>query len=233
MNFSCLAVDDEVLALDVVQTYVERIPWLDLKERCRTATEALAFLRRETVHILFLDIQLPDITGMEMLRSLPRPPLVIFTTAFEQYAVESYTVDAVDYLVKPFSFERFLNAVHKAEMLLAPSTDASGGGDTLFIHTEQGDLRVAGRDVLYIESLSEYAVIRTVAKEYLVRESLREIERRTARLGFLRVHKSYIVSIHNVSKVENNVIRVGDVVIPVGKTYRDAVRHFVERLRIG
>ncbi|MCZ7558108.1 MAG: response regulator transcription factor [Bacteroidia bacterium] len=233
MKFTCIAVDDEVLALDVVQTYVERLPWLQLKARCLTATDALAVLRQETVDILFLDIQLPDITGMEMLRSLHRPPLVIFTTAFEQYAVESYTVDAVDYLVKPFSFERFLNAVHKAEVLLAPSSKVIDGGDTLFIHTEQGDLRIAGRDVLYIKSLSEYAIVRTVTKEYLVRESLREIEMRIARLGFLRVHKSYIVSIPNVSKVENNVIRVGDAVIPVGKTYRDAVRHFVERFRIG
>ena len=233
MIYSCLAVDDEVLALDIVQTYVERFPWLELRGRCQTAMEALRVLRETPVDILFLDIQLPDITGMEMLRSLYRPPLVIFTTAYERYAVESYTVDAVDYLVKPFSFERFLAAVQKAESILSAAASTPDGGDALFIHTDQGDVRIASKDVLYIKSLSEYAVVYTSAKEYLVRESLRDIEMRLSRFGFLRVHKSYIVSSRNVSTVDANVIRVGDAVIPVGKTYRDAVRQFVERSRIG
>jgi len=233
MIHTCLAVDDEILALDIVQTYVERTPWLQLKGRCTTAMAAMNVLRETPVDILFLDVQLPDLTGLEMLRALARPPLVIFTTAYERYAVESYTLDAVDYLVKPFSFERFLTAAQKADSVLAATVARQGHPDSLFIHTDQGDIRIPSTDVLYIKGLSEYAIVKTLKKEYMVRESLKDIESRISRFGFLRVHKSYIVGMHHVHLVDHGVIRVGDAVIPIGKTYRDAVRVFIERSRIG
>ncbi len=238
MTWTCLAVDDEYLALNVIENFVSRIPWLALKGRCTTAMAAVETLRKEHVDILFLDIQLPDITGIDMLRTLPHPPLVIFTTAYAAYAVESYTVDAVDYLLKPFSFERFLAGVQKAETLLrnadasssvAPRDDAA----SLFIRTEEGDLRVPAQDILFIKGLREYAQVQTRTKHYLIRESLREIETRFTRFGFLRVHKSYIVSMHHVAVVDHNVIRVGDEVIPIGKTYREAVRTYIDQMRIG
>ena len=237
MTRTCLAVDDEYLALNVVEKYVARVPWLELKGRCKTAMEAMEALRDGGVDILLLDIQLPDITGIDMLRTLPRPPAVIFTTAYSAYAVESYTVDAVDYLLKPFPFERFLVAVQKADDQLraaaAAAVPVGRGEDSLFIRTDQGDLRIDAGDVLSVEGLREYTLVRTKAKEYMVRESLRDIEQRLARFGFLRVHKSYIVGIRHVVVIDHNVIRVGDQVIPIGKTYREAVRAFIETKRIG
>jgi len=238
MTRTCLAVDDEYLALNVVENYVSRIPWLELKGRCATAMSAVEMLRGTPVDILFLDIQLPDLTGIDMLRTLGRPPVVIFTTAYASYAVESYTVDAVDYLLKPFSFERFLSAVQKADVQLQSSQGLSmnGAGEdsaSVFIHTDDGDLRVPAGDILFIRGLREYALVQTKSKEYLIRENLRDIETRLARFGFLRVHKSYIVSIHHVVIIDHNVIRVGDEVIPIGKTYRETVRNFIGQIRLG
>lgn len=238
MTWSCLAVDDEYLALNVIENFVSRIPWLELKGRCTTAMAAMEQLRKEPVDILFLDIQLPDITGIDMLRTIPRPPLVIFTTAYAAYAVESYTVDAVDYLLKPFSFERFLAGVQKAETVLrssasVPAMAAREESASLFIRTEAGDLRVPAKDILFIKGLREYALVQTRTKNYMIRESLRDIELRFARFGFLRVHKSYIVSMHHVAVVDHNVVRVGDEVIPIGKTYREAVRMYIGQMRIG
>jgi len=233
---SCLAVDDEYLALNLVEKYVARVPWLTLAGRCTTAVEALERLRDTPVDILLLDIHLPDITGIEMLHTLPDAPLVIFTTAFDRYAVESYTLDAVDYLLKPFSFERFLAAVQKAERVLrrhGAAMRAPDPGGLLFIHTDRGDLRIAADDVLSITGLREYAVVRTRAREYMVRENLRAIEGRLAPFGFLRVHKSHIVNMHHVSVVDHTVLRVGDEVIPIGKTYREAVRAYIAQLSIG
>jgi DNA-binding LytR/AlgR family response regulator len=238
MTWTCLAVDDEYLALNVIENFVSRVPWLELKGRCTTAMEAMEKLHDEAVDILFLDIQLPDLTGIDMLRTLTRPPVVIFTTAYAAYAVESYTVDAVDYLLKPFAFERFLTAVQKADAQLrnaAPAPALTMGEDiaSVFIRTDGGDIRVAVGDILFIKGLREYALVQTTSREYLIRDSLRDIEKRFASFGFLRVHKSYIVGVRHVVVVDHTVLRVGDEVIPIGKTYRETVRTFIEQMRLG
>ena len=238
MTWTCLAVDDEYLALNVIENFVSRVPWLELKGRCTTAMAAVEKLHDQAVDILFLDIQLPDLTGIDMLRTLTRPPVVIFTTAYSAYAVESYTVDAVDYLLKPFAFERFLAAVQKADAQLRNTSSGpplTKGEDiaSVFIHTDEGDIRVAVRDILFIKGLREYALVQTRSREYLIRDSLRDIEKRFACFGFLRVHKSYIVGVRHVVVVDHTVLRVGDEVIPIGKTYREAVRTFIEQMRLG
>ncbi|HOJ05887.1 MAG TPA: response regulator transcription factor [Bacteroidota bacterium] len=232
MILRCIAVDDEELALDIVQTYIERVPWLQLLARCGSAMEAMDVLRETHVDVLFLDIQMPVLTGMEMLRSLAHPPMVVFTTAYENYAVESYTVDAVDYLVKPFSFERFLAALRKVETLATTRTRPETV-DALFVHTDRGDQRIAVGDILHIQGQSEYATLTCAHASYLLRESLRELEWRLAPLGFLRVHKSWIVNLRHVRTIDHGVMRVGDEVIPIGKMYRDSVRACIDRLRIG
>ncbi len=233
MNMTCLAVDDEPLALDIIESYASRVDWLQLRGRCLTAMEAIAILREESVDILFLDIQLPDLNGFELLASLPHPPRVIFTTAYEQFAAQSYNVDAVDYLVKPFSFERFLRAVQKAADAIVHDIHAPVADATVFVHTDEGDVRIDAQDILYVQGMNEYAVVRTHARKFTVRESLKDIERRLARYGFLRVHKSWIVAVNSIVLVDHNVLRVGDAVIPVGKTYRDSLRTVIDRRRIG
>lgn len=233
MNMTCLAVDDEPLALDIIETYTSRVDWLQLQGRCLTAMETIAVLREHPVDILFLDIQLPDLNGFELLASLPHPPRVIFTTAYEQFGAQSYTVDAVDYLVKPFSFERFLRAVQKAADAIIHDTHSPGADATLFIHTDEGDVRINAQDILYVQGMNEYAVVRTRERKFTVREPLKDIERRLSRYGFLRVHKSWIVAVNSIALVDHNVLRVGDAVIPVGKTYRDSLRAVIDRRRIG
>ena len=229
MTLTCLAVDDEPLALEIIAAHAARVSWIDLAGQCGTATEAIAFLQQQHVDLLFLDIQLPDLTGLEMLATLPHPPMVIFTTAYEQYAVESYSFDAVDYLVKPFSFERFLRAVQKA----AAKRPEPDHGRFLFIHTDGGDLRVDIDDLLYVKGMNEYVVVRGGNKEYIVRESLRDLEQRLAPFGFVRVHKSWIVALRKITVIDHGVLRVGDTVIPVGKSYREALRQVIDRMRIG
>ena len=231
MILTCLAVDDEPLALDIIETYVGDISWLNLAGRCGTSMEAASLLRETEIDLLFLDIQLPDLSGFQLLRSLRRPPLVVFTTAYEQYAVESYTVDAIDYLVKPFSFERFLRAVQKAADTIVPPDQ--GNGARLFIHTDEGDMRIDSDDILYVKGMNDYALVRTAARQFTVRESLRDIELRIGHRGFLRVHKSWIVALRHISVVDRSILRVGDAVIPIGKTYRDAVRLVIDKNRIG
>ncbi len=232
MIITCLAVDDEPLALDVIETYVHKINWLSLASRCGTSMEALHILRTREIDLIFLDIQLPDLTGFELLRTLRKPPMVVFTTAYEIFAAESYTVDAVDYLVKPFSFERFLRAAQKAA---EERTDKHEHNDSsqFFIHTDQGDVRIDVHDILYVKGLNEYAIIKTELREFVVRESLRDIEERIAHYGYLRVHKSWIVSIRNIAIIDRNILRVGDAVIPIGRTYLESVRQVVEERRLG
>lgn len=231
MTLKCLAVDDEPLALEIIASYAAQVDWIDLAGQCASATEAISFLQKHPVDLLLLDIQLPDLTGMEMLSTLRRPPMVIFTTAYESYAVESYTFDAVDYLVKPFSFERFLRAVQKASAQRSPAR--ADGPDFIFIHSDSGDVRVDLGDILYIRGMNEYALVRSRTKEYIVRESLRDLESRLSPLGFVRVHKSWIVAIRKISVIDHGVLRIGDTVIPVGKSYRDGLREVIDRMRLG
>ncbi|MBE0645846.1 MAG: response regulator transcription factor [Bacteroidetes bacterium] len=240
MTLTCLAVDDEPLALDIIESYAGKVDWLRLSGRCTSSTDAISFLQGQDVDLLLLDIQLPDLNGFELLSTLRHPPLVIFTTAYESYAVESYTVDAVDYLVKPFSFERFLRAAQKAAAQKTaspiPPLAQQIKDDSvrpLFIHTDTGDVRVEVDDLLYVKGMNEYAVVRSGTQEYVVRESLRQLEARLAPFGFIRVHKSWIVSLRKITVVDRGILRVGDAVIPVGKSYRDALRQLIEQSRIG
>jgi DNA-binding LytR/AlgR family response regulator len=232
MTISCLAVDDEPLALDVIETFVQKISWLTLVGRCGTSMEALQILRSREIDLLFLDIQLPDLTGFELLRTLSKPPMVVFTTAYAHFAAESYTLDAVDYLVKPFTFERFVRAAQKAA---EERTDrhVHNGSSQFFIHTDQGDVCIDVHDILYIKGLNEYAIIKTGLREFVVRESLRDIEERIAHYGYLRVHKSWIVSIKSIAVIDRTFLRVGDAVIPIGRTYHERVRQVVEERRLG
>lgn len=233
----CLLVDDEPLARRLLASFVARVPFLQLVDTCASALDAMAVLQREPVDVIFLDIQMPDLTGVEFVRSLKPDALIIFTTAFEQYAVEGFLLNAVDYLVKPIAFERFLQAAQRAQERLAPPAAGPlapaaaplGADDYLFIKIEYHMQRVALRDIRYIEGLKDYVKIYVGPnRPLLTLNSLRAFEERLPAQEFVRVHRSYIVAISKIDSIRKNRIHLGEVIIPVGDVYAEAFQRLVE-----
>ncbi|WP_226163186.1 LytR/AlgR family response regulator transcription factor [Hymenobacter terricola] len=224
----CLLVDDEQLALRLLTEFVGRLPFLTLVGTARTALDALAILQAEPVDLLFLDIQMPKLTGTDFVRSLRPEALVIFTTAYQQYAAESYDLAAVDYLVKPFAFERFMRAAHRAQEQHAARQNraapaAPADEDYLFVKADYHTLRLNIRDILYLEGLKDYLKIHLrTGKPVVTLGSLRAYEERLAARGFVRVHRSYLVALRHIDSIRTNRIYLGAAIIPVGDTYAAA-----------
>ena len=223
----CLLVDDEPLALRLLASFVARVPGLVLVGTCRSALEAHAVLRREPVDLLFLDIQMPDLTGVEFVRSVRPEAQVVFTTAYENYAVEGFALNALDYLLKPIAFDRFLQAVHKAEERRATRPDpapAPVADDFLFIKADYHSQRVALRDIRYLEGLKDYVKLYTTAapRPLLTLNSLKAFEERLPAADFVRVHRSYIVALGHIDSIRKNRIYLGEAVIPVSDSYTEA-----------
>lgn len=237
MTIRCLLVDDEPLALDVLEHYIARLPSLQLVARCGNAIEAGERLRGGDIDLIFLDIHMPQMTGLEFLRSLRSPPLVVFTTAYPNYAVEGFNLDALDYLLKPVSFERFLKAVHKAQEYLElrhrPGGMADEGVPDHFFVREEGRLvRIAFDDILYIESLEDYVRICTRTRRIVALQTMKHLESFLPAPQFVRVHRSFIVAFDAITSVTGNTIQIGGAGIPagipIGKSYRD---DFFRRIR--
>lgn len=223
--YRCLVVEDEPLAQNVLKKYIAEHPLLELAAVCADAPEAQQWLVRQQAAIVFLDINLPRLSGISFLKSLSRPPLVIFTTAYPEFAVEGFELDAVDYLVKPFSFERFLRAVNKAlEKLerkepggaLAPAT-------SIFIRADKKVYKINLADILYIEALDDYVKVVTTQGHYLVHETLKSLQEELPAEQFMRVHKSYIIASSKIVFIEGNYVKIGDRDIPIGASYREEV----------
>jgi DNA-binding LytR/AlgR family response regulator len=227
MTYNCLIVDDEQLARNLLKGYVAKIPELHLVGECKNPLEARAILQQQTVHLLLLDIEMPDIRGTDFLRSLDRKPAVIFTTAYSEYALESYDLNAADYLVKPISFERFLKAIHKVLAHAWPQHQPKATADPatayLVVHADHKLYKVPLVDIEYIEGLREYVSYFTKEKRIVALESLKNLEERLPADQFMRVHKSYIVPIAKIKTMEGNQLQIGTKMIPVGRSYRDIV----------
>lgn len=242
---NCLAVDDESLALDLLEDNIHKVPFLNLVARCRNAFEAMEYLRREPIDLIFLDIQMPGLTGVQFLQSLgPNPPMVIFVTAYGQYALEGFNLDVVDYLLKPVSFERFLKAVNKADEL--HHLRASGGqpaetrpeapaaseaipgstspGDYLFVNADYSLVKIRLGDITYVEGLKDYVKIYQEGhtRPVITRLTMKALEERLPSGRFLRVHKSYIVSLDKIESIRNLRIKMGAAQIPVSEHYSEA-----------
>ncbi len=226
----CLLIDDEPLALRLLTDFVSRVPFLSLTGTARTALEALTFLQAQPVDLLFLDIQMPDLTGTEFVRSLRPDALVVFTTAYQQYAVESYDLAAVDYLVKPFAFERFVRAAQRAqEQHTLRHSPVPVAEDYLFVKADYHSLRLNVRDIRYLEGLKDYVKIHAAAARPVVTlGSLRNFEERLPAREFVRVHRSYLVALRHIDSIRTNRIYLGDSIIPVGETYAAALQQAVE-----
>lgn len=241
MNINCLAIDDEPLALDVIADHASKIPYLSLKGKTRNAFEAIELIEKGPIELLFLDIQMPELTGFELLQSLTKKPLVVFTTAYPHFALESYEIDAVDYLVKPIPFNRFLKAVNKVKQRLSPSSltllpelNASNedSQEYIFVKSEYKTVKIFLHEIIYIESMKEYVAFHLKDRKVLSLLSLSSVEEALNREKFVRVHRSFIVALDKIDSLERNLIRLGNTSITVGENYRDIFHSIVENKRI-
>ncbi|MEZ4888784.1 MAG: LytTR family DNA-binding domain-containing protein [Chitinophagales bacterium] len=231
----CLIVDDEYLALQLLESYISKIPSLQLIDKCSNALQALEVLRNQTIDLLFLDIQMPDLTGLELLKTLPHPPMVIFTTAYSDYAIEGYELNVLDYLLKPIAFERFVKAVNKAKTLFTlQNKDISIQNNSItsnepiknymMVKADYKNLKVRFEDILYIEGLKEYVSIYTsTGKRIITHSTMKNMESNLPPHQFMRIHKSYIISLPKVEAIVGNMIEINKQEIPIGRSYRSVV----------
>lgn len=241
MNINCLAIDDEPLALDVIADHVSKIPFLLLKGKTRNAFEAIELIEKGTIDLVFLDIQMPELTGFELLQSLTKKPFVVFTTAYPHFASESYEIDAVDYLVKPIPFNRFLKAVNKVKQRLSPSPSVPAlspdvtnedNQEYIFVKSEYKTVKIFLHEIIFIESMKEYVAFHLRDRKVLSLLSLSAVEEALNKEKFVRVHRSFIVALDKIDSLERNLIRLGNTSITVGENYRDLFHSIVENKRI-
>ena len=222
---SCIAIDDEPKALEVIERYCGKTGIVDLKATFREPLKAIEFLNSEKVDLIFLDINMPDLSGMQLVQTLSPRPMIIFTTAYSHYAVESYDLNARDYLLKPITFERFLAAVNKVAAALSPkNTTANEDEPTVFIKSGPQTYQVKVADILYLEKDGNYITVHLKEKNILIRENMGDIFDLVPQTDFLRVHKSYVVAIKHISMIEVHQLVINGEKIPIGSTYREALK---------
>jgi len=227
-------VDDEELARTLLENYINRLPYLKLVGKCSNPIEALVLLQNQSVDLIFLDIQMPEMIGTDFLKSLSHKPMVVFTTAYPEYALEGFELDVVDYLLKPFPFERFLKAVNKASDLsklknqggsasIISSEGSNSAKNYILVKSEHKVHRIAYDDIQYIQSMREYVAYYTPKGRVLSLGSLKKLEVDLPHSRFLRIHKSYIISKEKVATLEGNMVHIGEDKIPIGASYRKEV----------
>ena len=235
MRLRCLLIDDEPPALKVLTNYISNINGLEIVGQCKNAIEALNILHEKTVDVIFLDIKMPKILGTEFLKSLSHPPKVIFVTAYRDYAVEGYELDAVDYLVKPVSFERFIKAISKVNRLmgresLTASTDKQISEPFVYLKVDRDMKKVFLNEILYIESWKDYVkLFLSNGKTLLVKQSISSMETLLSDHKFLRVHRSYMVSLNKISGYNGVSVQLESTDIPIGRLYKQMV---MDRLQV-
>lgn len=237
----CLVVDDEPLAIQLLQNYIQRVDSLVLARSCNNAVEALACLQHRQIDLLFLDIQMPKITGIELLKSLSYKPKVILTTAYRDYAVEAFDLDVVDYLLKPISFERFLRAVSKAlgSQLSSPAADPdhqllhSFNESYIYLREEKEMVKVLLKDIIYIESLRDYVRVKTIQGQIITYNKIGYLEKKLPEHKFIRVHRSYIVALEKVTTFTPALVKLENAIsLPIGRNYKNATVKALNRFNI-
>ncbi len=238
---NAIIVDDEPLALDVLETFIEQIPEINLVQRCENAFEANEALKQNKIDLLFLDIQMPQLTGIDFYKSLSNPPAVIFTTAYSNYAVEGFEMDAVDYLVKPISLDRFMKAVNKASEKINNNRDNTtfGGGDDdefFFVKADKKLVKVNFDEILYIEGLKDYVIIRLEQGRVITLQTMKSLEEKLPQRFFKRIHRSYIVGLNKIQAIVGNMVELNEnnkiKQIPIGKNYKDELLDIVNQNRL-
>ena len=238
MKLKCIAVDDEPLALDILEDYISKVPFLELVKRTENAIEALQLVQAGGIDLVFLDVQMPDLTGIQFLKIATGKSNYILTTAYSQYALESYDLNVSDYLLKPIAFDRFYKAVEKVHNLVnktvaatpapAPVLTANTAAapvqpiqDFIFVKTEHKIQKIQLDDILYIEGLKDYISIFTKAERVITLQNMKKMEETLPHSQFIRVHKSYIISLDKIESIERSRISIFSKIIPIGDTYRD------------
>ncbi|MBL8016334.1 MAG: response regulator transcription factor [Ignavibacteria bacterium] len=225
MIIKCIAVDDEPLALDIIKDYISRVPFLKLVKTFKDGMSVIEYLSGNPVDLMFLDIEMGGLTGTQLLKALPKKPMVIMTTAYRKYAVDAFDLDVTDYLLKPFSFERFLKSVEKTCSLMKESHktyDADRDAkDYFFVKSGYKMLKVNFADILYIEGMSEYIIIRTKAANIITLQSFKNVETELPASGFVRIHKSYLVALDKIESIEGQNIIIGGKELPIGSKYKN------------
>lgn len=232
-----LIVDDEPLARELLESYLLKMPGYSIVATCANALEAFAIISRQDVDLMLLDINMPEMSGIDFLKTIKDPPLVIFTTAYSQFAVESYELDAIDYLLKPVVFDRFIKAIGKASALLKASREpdvkaiqrATGNDDILFVKSDGKMIRIDLRELWFVEGLRNYIRLWTPQGKIIVHSTMKSFEDHLAPLpGFLRISKSYIVNIRHISEIDGNTIRIKGESVTIGSTYRDELNKLLD-----
>jgi two-component system, LytTR family, response regulator len=239
MKIKCIAIDDEPLALDIIKAYCNKVPFLKLDNTFNNAFDTLEYLRNNTVDLMFLDIQMEELTGIQLLNSLKNKPLVIFTTAYDQYAIQGFDLDVLDYLLKPIPFERFVKAANKAleQMQKEKGSQAekqerpavSTTNAFFFVKTETRIEKVNAAEVLYVEGMGDYWRIVTKSRRIMTLMNAKGIEEILHEPGFCRVHKSFFVAIDKIEFVERKQIKIGEILIPISDTYQKNFFDLIEK----
>ena len=243
MNIRCLAIDDEPLALQQLVAYINKVPFLELAAQCQSALEARTFLENDTVDAIFCDINMPDLNGMDFVKSLAVPPLVVFTTAYSEYAVEGFRVNAVDYLLKPFGLQDFQRAANRlldrSRSDTSPSSlhtpPSSENDDSIFLKTDYRIVKVSIPDIRYVEGMSEYLKVWVEGeqKPIITLLSLKKMEERLPDY-FMRIHRSYIINLKKIQEVnKNRVIMDAETYLPIGELYKESFQAYLDNKYLG
>jgi two-component system LytT family response regulator len=244
MKIKCLAIDDEPLALEIISDYVSKIAYLDLVMTFDNALDSIEFLKQNTVDLIFLDIQMDGLSGIQFLHVLKNKPMVIFTTAYDSYAIEGYELDALDYLLKPFSLERFIKAAEKAYNQMStiqahqpvspiPVSTPAMASDYIFVKTENRLQKVFFNDILFVEGQGDYLRINTPDERIMTLQKFSSLLEVLPSDRFIRVHKSYLVCLDKIDSISRNRIRIGDQYIPVSESYRKEFYKRLENKKLG
>lgn len=230
MTLRCIAVDDEPLALDLLEDNIRQVPYLELVAKCADAFEAIKVLQEQEVDLIFLDIQMPGLTGLQFIQSLAHKPMIILITAYEKYALEGFELDVTDYLVKPVALPRFIKACNKARELHQlkhhpVAASAASTPEFFFVNSDYSLLKINIADIIWIEALKDYIRIHLTgtAKPVVTRMPLKQVEEQLAPAKFIRIHKSYIIAVAHITAIRKNSVFIGAMELPVGDNYRDAV----------
>ncbi|PQJ77478.1 LytR/AlgR family response regulator transcription factor [Polaribacter glomeratus] len=218
-KLKCVVVDDEPMAREILQTYIAKTPNLELIASCKNASEAILFLQEHAVDVFFLDINMPEISGLSLAKIIDQKAQIIFTTAYREYAIDGFNLNVVDYLLKPISFDRFLQAVQKVLQLEITENNA----DFMFVRSDRKMVKIDFNSVLYIESLSDYVKIFTSEKTIVIRETISSLEEKLPSKKFIRIHRSFIISLQNITSYTNEFIEINQKALPISRSYKESV----------
>lgn len=238
-----MIVEDEPLAMSVVESFCKKIPSLEIVAKASDGISAVEILKKESIDLLFIDINMPNMSGIEVVRILENPPLVIFTTAYQNYAITGFELSAIDYLIKPFSFDRFFKAVNRAQKQhelicaansmatqLSPSSESSS--DFLMVKVDYSVVKIKFDEIVMFEGLKDYVKICTKDRSYVTKNTMKNIEQKLAERAFMRVHKSFIINLDYVESFENNHIMIGENSVPLGSGYKDTFMKYIAQNRL-